>query len=77
MSKDAYRSNGCLPVPKKGNKLHECCVFRPAFGCCAQPKASRNLFFAVTMKFQSKKVKINKKKKTEISQNMLKNVKKG
>ena len=23
----------------------ECCVFRPAFGCCAHPKAGRNIFF--------------------------------
>ena len=24
-----------------------CCVFRPAFGCCAHPKAGRNLFSAI------------------------------
>ena len=23
-----------------------CCVFRKAFGCCAHPKAGRNLFFS-------------------------------
>ena len=22
-----------------------CCVFRPAFGCCAHPKAGQNIFF--------------------------------
>ena len=25
---------------------HKCCVFRPAFGCCAHPKAGRNTFFS-------------------------------
>ena len=26
--------------------MHLCCVFWPAFVCCAHPKASRNLFFS-------------------------------
>ena len=28
-----------------------CCVFRPAFGCCAQPRAGQNLFTAVFWPF--------------------------
>ena len=28
-----------------------CCVFQPAFGCCAHPKAGRNTFFQPFLSF--------------------------
>ena len=31
--------------------IHRCCVFRPAFGSCAHPKAGRNLLSAVFQPF--------------------------
>ena len=32
-------------IPVQKPKYFECWVFRPAFGCCAHPKAGGNTFF--------------------------------
>ena len=34
-----------------------CCVFRPAFGCCAHPQAGRNIFTGMIILYQLKNLK--------------------
>ena len=47
----------CSPPPKltflkiRVEKPSICCVFRPAFGCCAHPKDGRTIFFSCFQPF--------------------------
>ena len=63
-------------IPSSQMAVSNCCVFRPAFGCCAHSKAGRNTFFSRFQLFlfilnpfqwfhhwnQQKRLKKNKKK---------------